>query len=458
MESIKANSFGDSLGILFGTTQLEGTTAAKQNPMDGNATYYVPTSLKRIVVYGNTGRLEIDRSLFYNCTMLESITIEKAYKINNLAFSSCTGLKEVSILALDERNGSLGRYMFSSCNALESITVPFVGLTADGGEDFGIFFGSPSGEEGTYRVNDGTYEIPSSLKKITILGGEIKSKAFNGYTSLTAVGFGEGITKIGRQAFRGLNNMNTIYISGNSLSSVDYQAFLQTPISAIYVDTLENWLTTSAAYSLLRTSGADNIYVNNRLISGEVVIPGSVKQITGSFRHISGITSVVLEEGVKTIGAYAFEGCTDVTSVTFPSTLKTIDDYAFEGCVNIEDISLPVGIESIGSYAFSGLSKITEIEFGSNLKEIGNYAFSDCTGITGTVTMSSNLTNLGQYAFARCTGISKISLNQKLGSNIGYGAFLDCLALTTLEYYTKPSDDALGGCINLTNYVDLSST
>jgi len=63
------------------------------------------------------------------------------------------------------------------------------------------------------------------------------------------------------------------------------------------------------------------------------------------------IETIIIEPGVTSIGAHAFQ-CYGVTSVTVPSTVTKIGDFAFEECSWLTDISLSEGLESIGDYAF----------------------------------------------------------------------------------------------------------
>ena len=50
------------------------------------------------------------------------------------------------------------------------------------------------------------------------------------------------------------------------------------------------------------------------------------------------ITSVIISNGVTSIGAGAFFGCTGLTSITIPSSVTSIGDEAFWGCTNITDV------------------------------------------------------------------------------------------------------------------------
>ena len=50
-----------------------------------------------------------------------------------------------------------------------------------------------------------------------------------------------------------------------------------------------------------------------------------------SFR--SSINTLIIEDGVTSIGKYAFYNCTSLTSVTIPNSVTSIAESAFEGCI-----------------------------------------------------------------------------------------------------------------------------
>ena len=45
------------------------------------------------------------------------------------------------------------------------------------------------------------------------------------------------------------------------------------------------------------------------------------------------LKTAVIEEGVTSIGNYAFDNCTGLTSVTIPNSVTSIGNYAFSGCI-----------------------------------------------------------------------------------------------------------------------------
>lgn len=115
---------------------------------------------------------------------------------------------------------SIGDSAFSSCNSLEEITIPFVGEVAGKTASdtyqypFGYIFGVSSYTGGTAvkryyygsstsSTTSTTYYIPSSLRKVTVTGGNILYGSFYGCSSLTSINIPANITSIGSSAFSG---------------------------------------------------------------------------------------------------------------------------------------------------------------------------------------------------------------------------------------------------------------
>jgi hypothetical protein len=80
----------------------------------------------------------------------------------------------------------------------------------------------------------------------------------------------------------------------------------------------------------------------------------------GAFENCSGLTEVIIPDGVTSIADNAFKGCSNLTSITIPASVKTIGDNAFDGCSNLTSIIIPEGVTSIGKQAFrnTGLQEV----------------------------------------------------------------------------------------------------
>lgn len=144
------------------------------------------------------------------------------------------------------------------------------------------------------------------------------------------------------------------------------------------------------------------------------------------------VVKIVLEEGVTTIGAYAFCDMEDVTAVSLPSTLLTIDAGAFQMCTMLETLKLPEKLQGIGEKAFEGCASLTgTLTIPGSVALVGNGAFMDCDGLTG-VNVGSGLAVLSEGLFADCENLKNVKLVSGL-KEIKDEAFAYCTSLVSIS-------------------------
>lgn len=140
------------------------------------------------------------------------------------------------------------------------------------------------------------------------------------------------------------------------------------------------------------------------------------------------IKQVVINDGVTSIGAWAFDSCRSLTSITFPDSVTSIGECAFYACRGLTGITLPVSLISIGNHVFNSCSGLTSITLPDGLTSIGFSAFSGCRSLTG-ITLPDGLTSIGESAFSGCNSLTGITLPDGLMS-IEDTVFYDCRSLT----------------------------
>lgn len=123
------------------------------------------------------------------------------------------------------------------------------------------------------------------------------------------------------------------------------------------------------------------------------------------------IKNVVIEEGITSVGKYAFKGCSSLTSVTIPDGVDSIGNWAFDGCTDLTSITIPSSVTSIKTYAFQNCSQLTSIRIasGSRLKSIGTRAFYNCICLTA-IDIPGSVTSINQEAFSGCTSLRSIRI------------------------------------------------
>ena len=146
------------------------------------------------------------------------------------------------------------------------------------------------------------------------------------------------------------------------------------------------------------------------------------------------IKSVIINEGVTSIGNYAFYQVTNMTSIVIPNSVTSIGDYAFYDCMYLTSIEIPDSVTSIGEWAFYACvftslvipdsvtsmgknafynGKFTSLVIGDGITSIEIQTFANCKSLTSVV-IGKGVTSIGQYAFQNCFGLTSITF---LGSS-----------------------------------------
>ena len=91
------------------------------------------------------------------------------------------------------------------------------------------------------------------------------------------------------------------------------------------------------------------------------------------------IKTIIIENGVTSIGNHAFRYCKGLTSVSIPGSVTSIGDSAFLNCQGLTSLSIPVGVTSIGEDAFWWCSGLTSVSIPNSVTNIKNGAFTSIT-------------------------------------------------------------------------------
>jgi len=209
----------------------------------------------------------------------------------------------------------------------------------------------------------------------------IGRNAFWDFKSLTSVTIPESITKIGYSAFSGCDNLERVNITS-------YEAWKQLELGEYYNG--QNPLYNAKAqlyvngelykYHAEGTCGDNLTWVldgNTLTISGT----GDMVDEPGFSQYRYAINSVIIEEGVTSIGSYAFIQFASMANITIPESVTCIGNEAFVGCKSLTDITIPEGVTVIGEGAFSSCSSLKSIALPESLTQIGVNAFSDCDNL-----------------------------------------------------------------------------
>ena len=225
-------------------------------------------------------------------------------------------------------------------------------------------------------------EFPEGLE-------EIADNAFEGCDALTFDGFPESLKSIGNSAFQGCLAQKSIILPEN-LTNLGNAAFygmtgLEKAVLFSQVDAVPDYL----------CYGCTNL--------STLYLPKNIKKIGAySFAGISKLEEVILPEGLEIIGEYAFGDPLftftkfgALRKINFPSSLKSIRSNAFKG-QGMHHLDLNEGLDSIGAYAFDGVTSLKSVSFPSTLTAIGEGAFNR-TSVAKT-NIPASVTSIGCYS------------------------------------------------------------
>lgn len=194
------------------------------------------------------------------------------------------------------------------------------------------------------------------------------------------------------------------------------------------------------------------------------------------------VKSIIIEDGVTTIGEYAFYG-SGVTDIIIPDSVITIGEHAFSNCSSLQSVAISDKVTKIGYRAFFGCTVLTEIHVSENnqnytsqdgilfnkdkseliLFPIGNsiteYTIPDSVTVIEenvfafckylvSIAIPDGVTSIGENAFSYCYSLKSVTIPDSV-TEIKKHAFYTCEALKSMtipENVTIIGDSAFSYC------------
>ena len=340
---------------------------------------------------------------------LTSVEITDATTISAYAFYDyymrglSGGNVHLTSIVLNDGITSIGGNAFKGQSLLESIRLP-ADLTSVGASPF-----DGCSKLKTIEFPDGLTVIPDSM--------------FAGCTGLQAYDIPAQVTTVGASAFAGCTGLTSFTIP-NTVETIGQSVFKNCKnLTSLTVPFLGESRDKSNTLGYLFTAPlSDSYQIPNGLTSVEITDATTISAYAFYdyyMRGLSGgnvhLTSIVLNDGITSIGGNAFKGQSLLESIRLPADLTSVGASPFDGCSKLKTIEFPDGLTVIPDSMFAGCTGLREYQIPPQITEIGRYAFQGCTGLT-EFTISNTVQTIGQYVFDGCKNLTSLKV-PFIGSN-----------------------------------------
>ncbi|MBE7080299.1 MAG: leucine-rich repeat domain-containing protein [Clostridiales bacterium] len=427
---------------------------------------------------------EVEKSAFKGCRTLSTLgDIPNLQRIGVSAFEGCKGLTAItlsdSLKTIEKnvfKNSGLTSVKFTSglekieknaFNNCDSLTEADLSNTAVTNIGVGAF--SKCNVLASLKLPNGLNKIPRKLaqncgKLTAVQIGQntqtIGKKAFAN-TAIAELIIPEQIEQIGAKAFYGCDKLTTLNIP-STMKRIGRHAFANTDnlvhVKTPFLGNKKNSLMRGFSYVFGREKSLKSLEVTDLRVAK-----------SSTFKGAKNVTKIILNEGVETIKAGAFKGCS-LEEMVLPSTLKTIGNKAFaksqvkqldlsvtsvskigkgafKDCVKLTTLTLPEGLETIPARMAQGCKALTDVSIPNSVKEIGKFAFENCSKLQA-LNLSNNVQTIGKGMASYCYNLSEVTLSSAL-TEISQGAFKHCTSLKEIsipDSITKIAKNAFNSC------------
>ena len=180
----------------------------------------------------------------------------------------------------------------------------------------------------------------------------------------------------------------------------------------------------------------DNVTYNFNTNTGNLSISGKGKMKNFSncsapwSSNRSEIKTITIDEGVSSIGTFAFYFCRNLTTIEMPNTIESIQDNAFNYCDSLTDVIIPNSTKSMGAWSFANCTDLRNVVIGSSLTNIGKYSFYNCVNLE-LIKIGNRVESINSSAFENCSNLANLKIPSSVKVIDSY-AFDNCSNLESI--------------------------
>jgi hypothetical protein len=275
-----------------------------------------------------------------------------------------------------------------------------------------------------------TYVIPDGVKKIG-------KGAFVGLNALTSVTIPNSVTSIETDAFKGCHNLWSITIP-ESVTYFSSDAFGKDLYAVKFLNHIapkvsnDSRIQSNKSFNrntyLYVPAESINDYRNAISQDGDINVRG-IKDLASAesdYHFEDGMLfnadktvllwcqrnfrgACAIPNGVKIINDGAFAFCDGLTSVTIPNSVKVIKVKAFMFCDGLTSVTIPNSVETIEDRVFLCCSSLTSVTMPDGVKTIDSLTFSGCTNLS-SIAIPNNVISISRDAFDGCVSLTSINV------------------------------------------------
>ena len=301
------------------------------------------------------------------------------------AFVSCSSLTEVT---LPDTVTYIGRDAFSGCTNLRYNTYENGAYLGNADNPYYALMAAHDGGLGTYHQ-----ELHTHDSCVLIAPGAYCYDMGNAQP--LSVTLTDSVRYVHAYTFFRANVRHLTIGAGLSLTGDNY--FTYCPIEDIVVSSDNPYMVYENG--VLYSKDKRTVLMCRPATTSIVVADGVTAIAPYAFAYDTALTSISLPDSVRTIGEYAFGFCVSAVDFTLPAGLTYIHKGGLYRCAMLVDgLVLPQGLRTIGAYAFCDDVNIWgTLTIPDGCLVVGYHAFDGCENISRLVMLSDTVVDEAFY-------------------------------------------------------------